>query len=170
MWFVLITVFFVCFECDVESTKFVVVYFGSSIMDICCRLLCFLWPLLKIHWTYANIKVLSLQYNIFLNFFQQENNSYILFYYWFIYCLFFLFFSLYVLFISDSSPNRYLVVIKFRDQMSADQFYLEHNGKRFNSLGVKFTSITSFISFIWLCLKISNFCWRLWNWKGGFLF
>jgi hypothetical protein len=26
--------------------------------------------------------------------------------------------------------------MKFKDQASADQFYIQHNGKQFNSLGV----------------------------------
>lgn len=35
----------------------------------------------------------------------------------------------------DSSPNRYMVIIKFLNQKSADNFYLEYYAKEFSSLG-----------------------------------
>eukprot|EP01122_Echinamoeba_exundans_P013362 TRINITY_DN5827_c0_g1_i2.p1 TRINITY_DN5827_c0_g1~~TRINITY_DN5827_c0_g1_i2.p1 ORF type:complete len:509 (+),score=108.60 TRINITY_DN5827_c0_g1_i2:48-1574(+) len=39
--------------------------------------------------------------------------------------------------LSDSSPNRYMTVIKFRQQKQADDFYLHYNGKPFSALGAE---------------------------------
>ncbi|KAJ3293935.1 hypothetical protein HK104_004091 [Borealophlyctis nickersoniae] len=36
--------------------------------------------------------------------------------------------------VRDSLPNRYMVLIKFRDPKSADKFYKQFNGREFNSL------------------------------------
>ena len=36
--------------------------------------------------------------------------------------------------IQDSSPNQYMVLLRFRDQASADEFYQAFNGLQYNSL------------------------------------
>jgi BRCA1-associated protein len=36
--------------------------------------------------------------------------------------------------IRDSSPNRYMVIIKYKDQAAADEFYTIFNGTKYNSL------------------------------------
>jgi BRCA1-associated protein len=40
----------------------------------------------------------------------------------------------YIRIIRDSSPNQYMVLLKFHTQLEADSFYRENNNKKFNSL------------------------------------
>lgn len=37
---------------------------------------------------------------------------------------------------SEKVPGRYAVLLEFRQQVMADQFYLEYNGKTYNSMEV----------------------------------
>lgn len=39
--------------------------------------------------------------------------------------------------LSDTSPNRYMVAMRFVDQSSADEFYQHYNGKQFTSFDVR---------------------------------
>lgn len=38
---------------------------------------------------------------------------------------------------SEKVPGRYVVLLEFRQQVTAEQFYLEYNGKSYNSMEVR---------------------------------
>ena len=57
--------------------------------------------------------------------------------------------------INDGSPNQFMVLLRFRDQNSADEFYRAFNGLPFNSLEPELCSL-AYVSKVETC-KESEF-------------